>query len=88
MTARARKCQWTQFFNGSVSSSIPTGSGRVTVLPKDTRGGELPRTQPALPEGDSGRGLLLVEALADRWGVERGPVPRKTVWAEVALPYL
>ncbi|MCX5227245.1 ATP-binding protein [Streptomyces sp. NBC_00233] len=59
---------------------------RVEVT--DTRGGELPRTQPARPEGDSGRGLLLVEALADRWGVERGPVPRKTVWAEVALPHL
>lgn len=28
--------QRTQFFSGSVSSSIPTGSGRVTVLPKGT----------------------------------------------------
>ena len=26
---------------------------------------------------------LLVEALADRWGVELGPVPHKTVWAEL-----
>ncbi|MFE6094241.1 ATP-binding protein [Streptomyces massasporeus] len=33
-----------------------------------------------------GRGLLLVEALADRWGVRLGPVPRKTVWAELDLP--
>lgn len=29
--------------------------------------------------------LLLVEALANRWGVSSGPVPRKTVWAEVTL---
>ncbi|MFG2838942.1 ATP-binding protein [Streptomyces zaomyceticus] len=53
----------------------------------DTRGERLPRTQPASPEGDSGRGLLLVEALAGRWGVEIGPVPGKTVWAELALSH-
>ncbi|MFE5940913.1 ATP-binding protein [Streptomyces sp. NPDC056480] len=52
----------------------------------DTRGEDLPRARPHRPEGDSGRGLLLVEALADRWGVELGPVPRKTVWAELDLP--
>ena len=51
----------------------------------DTRGDRLPRPHPQLPSTDaeSGRGLLLVEALADRWGVEQGPVPRKTVWAEL-----
>ncbi|UYQ63662.1 ATP-binding protein [Streptomyces peucetius] len=33
------------------------------------------------PEGESGRGLLLVDALADRWGV--GPrEPGKVVWCE------
>lgn len=36
-------------------------------------------------DSESGRGLLLVEALSVRWGTERGPFPRKTVWAEVAL---
>ncbi|MGQ4384671.1 ATP-binding protein [Streptomyces sp. SAS_270] len=52
----------------------------------DTRGDDLPRRQPPSPDAVSGRGLLLVEALADRWGVELGPVPRKTVWAELDLP--
>ncbi|MET9671789.1 ATP-binding protein [Streptomyces sp. NPDC006482] len=52
----------------------------------DTRSENLPHLQPPHPEGDSGRGLLLVEALADRWGVGLGPVPRKTVWAELDLP--
>ncbi|MGW0942595.1 ATP-binding protein [Streptomyces sp. NPDC002623] len=51
----------------------------------DTRGDDLPCPQPPTPEAVSGRGLLLVEALADRWGVEPGPVPRKTVWAELSL---
>lgn len=52
----------------------------------DTRGDRLPRC--GLPEDDSeaGRGLVLVEALADRWGVAHGPAPRKTVWAELRLP--
>ncbi|MFE9995670.1 ATP-binding protein [Streptomyces avermitilis] len=51
----------------------------------DTRGDHLPALN-ALPssEQEDGRGLLLVEALADRWGVTPGPPPRKTVWAELS----
>ncbi|GAA3821723.1 ATP-binding protein [Streptomyces phyllanthi] len=52
----------------------------------DTCGDRLPRTQQATEDGESGRGLLLVEALADRWGVAHGPTPHKTVWAEVTIP--
>ncbi|MET8437463.1 ATP-binding protein [Streptomyces sp900116325] len=34
-----------------------------------------------------GRGLLLVEALADRWGcTPRESGPGKTVWAECIVP--
>lgn len=41
----------------------------------------------AVPDDDAehGRGLLIVGALADRWGVVPGPCPRKTVWAEIDL---
>ncbi|XKK63567.1 ATP-binding protein [Streptomyces sp. ARC32] len=49
----------------------------------DTRGDPLPCPQQVATDAESGRGLLLVEALADRWGVVPGPLPRKTVWAEV-----
>ncbi|MER5547582.1 ATP-binding protein [Streptomyces sp. NPDC002589] len=52
----------------------------------DTRGDRLPRLQLPPSAGESGRGLVLVEALADRWGVARGRHPRKTVWAEVSFP--
>lgn len=39
----------------------------------------------AYPEGESGRGLFLVDVLAERWGVEpRCPIG-KTVWAEIGL---
>lgn len=49
----------------------------------DTRGDRLPEPQVVGPEAESGRGLLIVDALADRWGVRVGPAPRKTVWAEL-----
>jgi anti-sigma regulatory factor (Ser/Thr protein kinase) len=38
------------------------------------------------PTDESGRGLLLVAALAEQWGVEPCPgSPYKTVWAEVRV---
>ncbi|MFV0134223.1 ATP-binding protein [Streptomyces sp. HMX87] len=51
----------------------------------DTRGDALPRLQAPATDTESGRGLLLVEALAHRWGVTEGRFPRKTVWAELRL---
>jgi anti-sigma regulatory factor (Ser/Thr protein kinase) len=58
---------------------------RVEVT--DTRGERLPSGGRKAPPDDAetGRGMLIVEALADKWGVETGPLPRKTLWAEVAL---
>ncbi|MBQ0825755.1 ATP-binding protein [Streptomyces tagetis] len=42
------------------------------------------RLVPPAPLGEAGRGLVLVAALADRWGVRDRPAgPGKTVWAEV-----
>ncbi|QNP63621.1 ATP-binding protein [Streptomyces genisteinicus] len=62
---------------------------RLRIAVTDTRGDLLPpgpgtRRAPAA-DSESGRGLLIVEALADRWGVALDPVPRKTVWAELDL---
>ncbi|MGW2276756.1 ATP-binding protein [Streptomyces sp. NPDC001770] len=56
---------------------------RIEVV--DTRRDRLPRVRVSGPDSESGRGLALVEALSARWGVEHGPFPRKTVWAEVTL---
>ncbi|WP_066943959.1 ATP-binding protein [Streptomyces lushanensis] len=48
---------------------------------------ELPRRRPAGPEASGGRGLVLVDALADEWGViEHGEGRGKTVWAALSLP--
>lgn len=65
--------------------------GDLCIEVSDTRGerrppqpGHLPAPE---PEADSGRGLLIVEALANRWEVrERVPVG-KTICAELDLPY-
>lgn len=57
-----------------------TGVLRIEVT--DARGDRLPGPS-AATDGESGYGLLLVGELADRWGTEVGPVPCKTVWAEI-----
>ncbi|MFF4085792.1 ATP-binding protein [Streptomyces nigra] len=61
--------------------------GRLRVEVSDTRAERRPlATSPREPEAESesGRGLLLVAALADDWGVtDRRSGPGKTVWAVV-----
>ncbi|MFF8590887.1 ATP-binding protein [Streptomyces sp. NPDC015220] len=59
--------------------------GVVRVEVSDARGERVPLLSHREPPGDveSGRGLLLVAALADRWGaMPRVNGPGKTVWAE------
>ena len=51
----------------------------------DTRGDHMPELHKPTSDDESGRGLLLVEALADRWGVTEDRCPRKTVWAELRV---
>ncbi|GAA2601309.1 ATP-binding protein [Streptomyces axinellae] len=64
-----------------------SGDCTLRVEVTDTRGDAHPPAEPPDPADDaeSGRGLLLVAALASRWGVSPGPYPRKTVWAEVEI---
>lgn len=60
--------------------------GTLRIEVTDTRGDRLPDLQPPEPDAETGRGLTLVAALADRWGVTHDLPPRKTVWAELTLP--
>lgn len=61
--------------------------GAVRVEVTDTRPERLPArpSQPGDDSGAAGRGLLLVEAFADRWGWTVRDGFTKTVWAEVRL---
>ncbi|WP_309147848.1 ATP-binding protein [Streptomyces sp. NTH33] len=66
---------------------ISEAEGVLRVEVGDTRGERLPAPGTPGPEGESGRGLLLVETLADDWGVAPRPGgPGKVVWAQVRLP--
>lgn len=57
--------------------------GTLRIEVSDTRGDRLPEPRHPAVDAESGRGLLLVDALADRWGVREDRFPRKTVWAEL-----
>ncbi|MGW7544431.1 ATP-binding protein [Streptomyces sp. NPDC054770] len=51
----------------------------------DARGDRVPRLHdPVSGDAESGRGLLIVGAYADRWGVAEAPAGCKVVWAELA----
>lgn len=70
---------------------LAAGAATVRVEVGDTRGERVPPRPGAVapPTGlaESGRGLVLVEGLAARWGWHpRAKGPGKTVWAEYALP--
>ncbi|MCP3766049.1 ATP-binding protein [Streptomyces sp. MAR25Y5] len=72
-------------------SLIEAEDGILRVEVTDTRAERRPVAGPPAqtpaPDGESGRGLLLVDALADDWGVLPRPTgPGKTVWAEYVLP--
>jgi anti-sigma regulatory factor (Ser/Thr protein kinase) len=84
--------------NAVVHGRIPGRSFRLTLVVDelgtlrievtDTRGDQLParaRSTTDAEPAESGYGLLLVEELADRWGVRTGPLPCKTVWVELNL---
>nr|WSX53245.1 SpoIIE family protein phosphatase [Streptomyces sp. NBC_00974] len=68
---------------GHISMRL-TGEGRIRIEVEDTSSA-LPRQREAGDWAVSGRGLMLVDRLADAWGVE----PRgggKCVWCEFSVP--
>ena len=59
---------------------------RVIIGAWDCHPGEpVPRTVPD-DESECGRGLVIVDELASRWGTRRLSVNVKAVWAELLLP--
>lgn len=67
-----------------VGLALDTTTGILRAALTDARGDRLPWPQPN-PDAESGRGLVLVAALADRWGTVPYPPSGKTVWAEFDL---
>ncbi|MFE0511221.1 ATP-binding protein [Streptomyces sp. NPDC058964] len=69
---------------------LDPAAGLLRIAVTDARGDRLPHPATDFttsPDAESGRGLLMVTALADRWSTESCPPGGKTVWAElVTLP--
>ncbi|MDH6113374.1 anti-sigma regulatory factor (Ser/Thr protein kinase) [Kitasatospora sp. MAP12-15] len=64
----------------------PVAGATLRIEVSDSRGERLPvLSGAATADLESGRGLLLVAGLADRWGSEPRPPSGKTVWCEVDL---
>ena len=66
---------------GTLRASSHDGMLRVEVDDVNT---EVPVVRRRSPDSDSGYGMLLVDELANRWGVDSHP-GGKTVWFEVDL---
>jgi anti-sigma regulatory factor (Ser/Thr protein kinase) len=58
-----------------VRAEVTDGYGRLLPTPAALR-----------PESENGRGLLLLDALVDDWGVTPAPEGGKTVWFEHGAP--
>ncbi|MEV7048012.1 ATP-binding protein [Streptomyces anulatus] len=59
----------------------------IRIEVTDTRTERIPVLASPAPDAEAGRGLLLVAALATRWGTTpRTATPGKTVWAEISSP--
>ncbi|MFF4759130.1 ATP-binding protein [Streptomyces sp. NPDC001292] len=64
---------------------VLSDEGRLRISVADAND-TLPTPREASPEDESGRGLALVETLADDWGTEHRPAGiGKTVWFELEL---
>ncbi|MFF1696698.1 ATP-binding protein [Streptomyces sp. NPDC058257] len=64
-----------------------TEAATLRIEVTDARADRRPPGAAQLPPvyAESGRGLLLVAALSDRWGTESGSTSCKTVWAEIDM---
>ncbi|MFE3769602.1 ATP-binding protein [Streptomyces sp. NPDC059122] len=65
--------------------ALDAEAGTLRIEVADARGERAPVLDTSSAEAESGRGLLLVEALADTWGVTPRAAGGKTVWALVLL---
>lgn len=67
---------------GQIRVALDVGDETVRVEVADDSAA-LPIVRPASETRSHGRGLAIVDALADRWGAEARPSGGKAVWAEI-----
>ncbi|WP_443045381.1 ATP-binding protein [Streptomyces sp. NBC_00342] len=70
----------------STDADVNVGSTTIRIEVSDTRTERTPTLTTPAPDAEAGRGLLLVAALATRWGTTpRTAAPGKTVWAQLVV---
>ncbi len=93
VTARAESSRIALIVTELVTNAVSHGEAPVFSVSWDgesvrievfDNGAGRPVVRPLDATATSGRGMALVDAVADRWGVEETPAG-KTVWAEVGL---
>lgn len=70
--------------DGEVSVDVHVSDGAVRVSVTDGSDA-LPVVRDVPPSAAGGRGVMLIDRLARRWGVDRHARGGKTVWFEVGL---
>lgn len=78
-----------------ITNSLRAGARTITValagddeairLEVSDDGGGMPTVRDPTDQDTSGRGLRIVDALADRWAIDVDAGRRTTVWAEISL---
>lgn len=75
-----------QHSDGAIELLVATGGDRLHVEVRDDADGQ-PRLLEARGLSARGRGMMLVERLAERWGVRaESTASGKSVWFELRLP--
>jgi anti-sigma regulatory factor (Ser/Thr protein kinase) len=72
---------------GTFTVTVIREMGRARIEVRDNGAAQAPATQPRDESSERGRGLGLVEVLANRWGY-RGSQHGRTVFFEVTWPAL
>ncbi|MFE2032853.1 ATP-binding protein [Streptomyces scopuliridis] len=70
---------------GGVTAILTVRDSDAVLNVEDDNSGR-PAVLQTTEDDEGGRGLILVQALADRWGYRPGTCGRKTVWASLTLP--
>ena len=68
---------------GDVTLTVRLDDGTLRVEVGDTSG-TLPVVGPFTPDATSGRGMYIVDSVADAWGVDQVPDDGKVVWFAMA----
>lgn len=69
---------------GPITLCVGRSDRQLVLAVEDAASASLPTPRAADPDATNGRGMLLIGALAQRWGCTTGPTS-KVVWAELAV---